>query len=75
MCAHFFPKNIISKNYNTCQVDLFDKRREFKFKEKSLANWNSNLSERIFRNIIVSQMSRINYICSNSEEFDKTSIP
>jgi len=48
---------------NSCQFGISDKRN---FQLKSLANWNSNLSKRIFKNIIVSQMSRIIY--SNSEK-------
>jgi len=55
---------------STCQVGLYDKRKDFNFKVKSLANWDSNLSKKVFRNITVSQLTRINNICNNSEELN-----
>lgn len=46
-------------------TDIFDKRNNYNFNINYLTYWDSNVSIRLLRNIVVSQLSRIKRICSN----------
>lgn len=56
------------------KIDLFDKRNTFNFHVNRLIFWNSNLSISIYRNIIISQISRIKRICNTDFNIHKNKL-
>ena len=68
--VNFLDLNIRIKE-GDCLIGLYDKRIDFNFSVKSLANWRSCLCKKVFRNILVSQFNRIKNICNNEEDFQK----
>lgn len=51
-------------------IDLYDKRNEFTFNTIFLSNWLSNISVKIHKNILISQIKRIYKYC-NKKYIDK----
>ena len=64
---NFLDLNIKIEN-NSYLIGLYDKRLEFNFKVNSLTYYNSNISNRIFKNIIFAQINRIIKICNNYKD-------
>lgn len=52
-------------------VDIYDKRDSFNFHVIKLIHWNSNISIKVYRNILISQISRLKNICSDFSLFIK----
>lgn len=55
----------ISIENDSISIDIFDKRDAFKFDVIKLIYWESNISLSIYRNVLLSQLARINNICNN----------
>jgi len=68
--VNIFDLNIRVKE-DGCLIGLYDKRMDFNFRVKSLADWRSCLCKKVFRNILVSQFNRIKNNCNNEEDFQK----
>lgn len=49
---------------NSANTNIYDKRNDFDFEVIRFTPWNSNISIKVFRNIIINHLHRINLICN-----------
>jgi len=62
--VNFLDLNISIDNNNKIITNIFDKRNEFNFEIVKFQRFNSCLHKQVFKNIILSQIIRINRLCS-----------
>ena len=54
---------------NNWLISVYNKKLDFNFKVNSLINWCSCISNKVFKNILFSQLARIKGICNYSDSF------
>lgn len=68
--VNFLDLSITIHN-NNINLDVYDKRNDFNFPTISMPHWFSNLSKRIFVNIVICQFLRFKNICNNKKNLQK----
>jgi len=62
--VNYLDLNIIIQENGKITTDIYDKRNEYNFEIAKCQYFNSCLHKKVFKNIIINQLIRINRICS-----------